>query len=99
MQAVEEKGEGSALDKPMKVTDSLAELLAAGLRKRDGIHRNDWERTAAGSFPFELFLDGLAVNGLCYRQDRFWLEECALNIADTIVPLVYLHMMEKLTNI
>jgi hypothetical protein len=98
MQAVEEKGEGNAVDKSMKVADSLAELLAAGLRKRDGIHKNDWERTAEDCLPFELFLDGLAVNGLCLGEDRVWLQETALNIADTIVPLLYLHMLDKIKN-
>ena len=79
----------------MLVTDSLGELLAAGLRKHDGIHRSDWERAAGGSLDFDTFLKGLAVGGLCRLTDSFWLDETTLNIADLVVPQLYLQMMQK----
>jgi len=80
------------------VTDSLAELLAAGLRKRDGIYRSDWQRAAGGGgLDFDTFLSGLVVAGLCQARDSFWLDELTLNIADSIVPLLYLHLMQKYT--
>ncbi len=95
---MEERGEGGAMDKVMPMADSLGELLAAGLRTRDGVHRADWDLTAAGSIPFEKFLEGLNVTGLCKRGDHFFLDENALNIADSIVPLLYCHLLRLLAS-
>ncbi len=93
---MEETGRGDARDRPMNVGDSLAELLATGLRRRDGIQREDWERTGGGRLSLHTFLDGLHTPGLQRNEDSFWLESKALNIIDSILPSMYLHLMKKL---
>jgi hypothetical protein len=98
MQAVEELGHGSAHDQIMNVDDSLAELLATGLGRRDGIHQLDWERTAGGVISMESFLEGLCIDGLKRQTESFQLEESTLNILDSILPFLYLHLMNKLYN-
>jgi hypothetical protein len=98
MQRVEDRGKGEAWDRAMTVGDSLAELLAAGLRRREGVQRADWERTAAGNLPFHTFLQGLTTKGLNRNDESFWLDPTALNIVDAILPSLYLHLMLQFDN-
>jgi len=100
MDAVERKGVGVGRIQCQDTGEALKELLATGLRTREGVRKDDWERLAAGGIHMEGFVEGVVGGG--NREEIIWdgeslrLSHEKIDLVDNIVPYLFNHLDTRL---
>ena len=91
MAEVEKGGHGVRLERDIDMREALKELLATGLRTRDGVSASDWTRVCDGQLRLESLFNlvnnknlGLETSGGSMR-----LREDKISVLDSILPYVF----------
>lgn len=96
MVEVERKGHGVRVDKVMNAKESLAELLASGLRRDSGISRENWEKASKGFVEMEDFYRVMEHQGLgmVMSNESLRLEREKIVLVDHILPYLMVALDE-----
>ena len=92
---VERKGNGVRVDKVIGVKEGLAELLASGLRREEGIDVTDWDLLSEGLVDLgELVLAVDEGLGLKFSEGRLRIPREKIAVLDHILPYILVALDE-----
>ena len=96
MVEVERRGHGVRVDKALKVKESLAELLASGLRREVGIKEEDWNLVSEGLVDMKTFFMSLEHegHGLEFREGSLKIGSEKIALLDHILPYLMVALDE-----
>ena len=89
MSEVERGGHGVRQERDLQLREGLKELLATGLRTRDGVSTADWDRLCQGELSLESLYQITQNLGLQVYDGGVRLEEEKISIVDNILPYVF----------
>merc|ERR1712098_102543 len=103
MAEVERRGNGVRVDKVLGVKESLAELIASGLRREEGISAEEWSSLSEGLIDFDKFcLEVKDTVGLLNFKGRLRVSKDKIAVLDHILPYLLVALdaskLQKKTN-
>jgi len=86
LSSVENKGHGEILARKVDVKESVAELIATGLRRKNGISSKAWREASGDSLNVDEFIEAGERYGIVTANDSIMLSAENVSILDSILP-------------